>query len=422
MKSNNENQFSKVLLLCAFLKGQINQESKLEELSNLAHACNLSVELTIWQNLERRNLKHYVGKGKLEEVKQALVEHEIEIVVCNTELTPSQLVYLEQELECTIFDRTYLILEIFSKRARTQEAKLQVKIANLAYQLPRLVGLRSSLSRQAGGMQNKGLGETKLELDRRVIRSQMITAQKQLDHLLLQKIEQKKQRTQNDVFTVALVGYTNAGKSTLMNKVLEVCNVDKDKQVMSQDMLFATLQTTSRRVHIEGNSPFILTDTVGFVSDLPTHLIKAFRSTLMEILDADLLLHVVDVSDDEFDFQMQTTLNTLSTLKADNIPVLTVYNKIDLGIKSDFSFTRDDFLISCKSGEGIVPLLKRIQKIMTNDLVLLNVFIPYSDSHIYGLLKKDQHIVSETTTDYGYELSVYVMPSLVNKLKKYLKT
>ena len=272
----------------------------MEELRNLAGAIDVEVLGEVTQNLERRNPSHYVGKGKIEEIRNFYEELDANLVIFNDELSPSQIRNMEQELDCKVIDRTMLILDIFARRARTSEARMQVELAQLQYMLPRLVGLRASLGRQGGGtgggLQNKGAGETKLELDRRKIEDQIAKLRRDLDHVKDQRETQRKQRKKSGIPVVSIVGYTNAGKSTLMNQLLVKMDADTSKQVYEENMLFATLDTSVREVKLADKKEFILTDTVGFVSKLPHHLVKAFRSTLEEARDADLLLHVVDVS------------------------------------------------------------------------------------------------------------------------------
>lgn len=422
LKLNEYEASEKALLLCVFLKGNTDVESKLLELENLAKACAIEVVDTVWQNLERKNSKYYVGKGKLEEVKQAISMQDVNVVICNDELSPSQLVTLEAFLECKVIDRTYLILEIFSRRARTNEAKLQVKVAQLTYQLPRLVGLHSSLSRQAGGMNNKGLGETKLELDRRKIRQQMDKANAQLQQLVLQRQVQRKQRKQNDCFTVALIGYTNAGKSSLMNCLLMKSKQNIDKHVLQKDMLFATLETTTRKIHIDNSLPFLLTDTVGFVSDLPTHLIKAFRSTLEEVKEADLLLHVIDASDQNQAFHVETTLKTLKEIGVDDIPIINVYNKIDLGFKLALLPKRDDVLVSCQTNEGIDALLKQINKHIQATLQQVTLIIPFSKGDVLAHLKANFMVVKETYLTDACQVVVKIPKQYLSNYQAYQKS
>lgn len=416
LKSDNT---EKALLLCVFSKKEQALQNKVQELENLALACNMEGVLTVWQHLDRKNQKYYVGKGKLEEVRQMIIDQEIDVVICNDELSPSQLIAIEEVLECKVIDRTFLILEIFSKRAQTTEAKLQVKVARLAYQLPRLVGLHASLSRQSGGM-NKGLGETKLELDRRKIRNQMDRANEQLQQLVLHRQTQRKKRQQNGCYTIALVGYTNAGKSSLMNVLLDKSHSPESKHVLQKDMLFATLETTTRQLRINNGLPFILTDTVGFVSNLPTHLIKAFRSTLEEVLEADLLLHVIDASDPNQDFHTQTTLSTLYQIGVQEVDMITVYNKIDQGCNLSLMPRREDVFVSCQTGEGIELLLEKIQKQMDLTLTELSLQLSFKQADVLAHFKANYIIIKEVVTQDGYDITVKLPIDHLPYYQKYI--
>jgi len=316
------------------LKKDEHFEYGLEELHNLAEALNVEVVGEVTQNLDRVNPATYVGKGKMEEIQAFFEEADANLVIFNDELSPSQIRNLEATLECKVIDRTMLILDIFARRAKSKEAQMQVELAQLQYMLPRLVGLRASLGRQGGGtgggFKNRGAGETKLELDRRKIEDQIAKLRRDLEHVKDQRDTQRKQRKKNEVPVVSIVGYTNAGKSTIMNRLLTKTGQIDDKQVFEKDMLFATLETSVRQIRLPDQKEFLLTDTVGFVSKLPTHLVKAFRSTLEEAREADLLLHVVDVSNEEHRYMMQVTNETLQAVGVENVPTLDVFNKSDL--------------------------------------------------------------------------------------------
>ncbi|MBQ3516135.1 MAG: GTPase HflX, partial [Lachnospiraceae bacterium] len=298
---NEEEQKERAILVGADFDHMEDFDLYMDELKQLARACNMEVVCIITQKLDMPNKATLIGPGKVEEVKESAVMLDADIVIFAQTLSPSQLRNLQNQLHIAIMDRTSLILEIFSKRARTREAKIQVEVARLQYTLPRLVGLHEALSRQGGGsgsMSNKGAGEKKLELDRRYLENRLAQLRRELKDLEENRQVQRKRRDKNGVFRVALVGYTNAGKSTLMNAFIDYGkkgdDLDKDeKKVFEKDMLFATLDTTVRRIEPEGKIPFLLTDTVGFVSHLPHALVEAFHSTLEETKDADVLLHVV---------------------------------------------------------------------------------------------------------------------------------
>lgn len=359
------------LLLGVKLRDGEDFERSMEELWNLAEACGMQVTGQITQNMERPHSALYMGKGKLSEVKEFLEQHHVDVVIFDRQLSPSQLRNLEQLLDCAILDRTSLILEIFAVRARTREARLQVESARLQYILPRLTGMHKALSRQGGGsgISNKGAGEKKLELDRRRIEKRMSELRRELEQVSKEREIQRNRRQGSGIPRVALVGYTNAGKSTLMNSMLDKYSRDPSKRVMEKNMLFATLDTTVRRIHTGPQKEFLLSDTVGFIHQLPMGLIKAFRSTLEEAREADLLLHVLDYSDEACRQQREVTEETLKELGAGDIPVIYVYNKSDLRIQEDGSkmtlprTQENRIYLSAKTGEGIQELVDMIWKL-----------------------------------------------------------
>lgn len=382
----------------------------MEELHNLAEACNVEVVGEVTQNLDRINPSHYVGSGKVEEIKAFYEEADANLVIFNDELSPSQIRNLEEDLECKVIDRTMLILDIFSRRAKTREAQVQVELAQLQYMLPRLVGLRASLGRQggssSGGVANRGAGETKLELDRRKIEDQISKLHKELEHIKDQRVTQRKQRTKKGMPVVSLIGYTNAGKSTVMNGLLTKTGQNEEKQVFEKDMLFATLETSVRQIRLEDNKSFLLTDTVGFVSKLPHHLVKAFRSTLEEARNADLLLHVVDVSNEEHRYMMEVTSLTLQAVGVENVPTLYVYNKSDLaGIRYP-AVNGDGLWIAAKEGKGLDELLEVIKKRIFADYVTCRMVIPFDRGDIVAYLNEHASILETEYEEEGTLLKV----------------
>lgn len=368
----------------------------MEELSNLAEACHIDVVGELSQKVTRVNPSHYMGTGKIQELSALITEKDASVVICNDELTPSQIRNLESSLDCKVIDRTILILDIFGERAQTREAQLQVEVAQLHYMLPRLVGLRESLGRQGGGagLKNRGSGETKLELDRRKIEDRIAALQTELEKLVGRRQTQRKQRRKNEVPVICLVGYTNAGKSSVMNAMMEQYNPRALKQVFTKDMLFATLETSVRSITLPDRKTFLLTDTVGFVSQLPHHLVKAFRSTLEEVAEADLLIQVVDASNPEYEKHIQVTNDTLKELGADHIPMIFAYNKSDL---TELVYPRleDDLVyLSAKQNRGIEELTQLIRERIFHDYMACEILIPYEQGRLVAFFNEHAHIQS----------------------------
>lgn len=396
----------------------------MEELANLAEALEVEIAGYVTQNLERVNPSHYVGTGKIEEIKAFVEEKNANIVIFNDELSPSQIRNLERDLECKVIDRTMLILDIFSRRAKTREAQMQVELAQLQYMLPRLVGLHASLSRQGGGtgggFKNRGAGETKLELDRRKIEDQIAKLRRELEQVKEQRETQRKQRRKNAVPVVSLVGYTNAGKSTIMNQLLAKIGQEDSKRVFEKDMLFATLETSVRNIELPDNKTFLLTDTVGFVSKLPHHLVKAFRSTLEEARDADLLLHVVDVSNEEHSFMIDVTNKTLKDVGVEDIPTIYVYNKSDLaGVKYPL-VSGDNVWISAKEGEGLDELVQIIKQYIFSNYVTCKMLIPYDKGSIVSYLNEAATIFSTSYEEEGTLIELELKEADFQKYEQYV--
>ncbi|MBQ3516036.1 MAG: GTPase HflX, partial [Lachnospiraceae bacterium] len=325
-----EEQRERALLVGVDTGEEKDFDRSMEELKSLAEACNMQVVGLITQKMVAVNKALYVGTGKVSEIKTLAVECEADIVIFDNALSPSQIRNLQDALDMPILDRTTLILDIFAIRAQTREAKLQVETARLQYLLPRLVGMHEALSRQggaSGSMSNKGTGEKKLELDRRKIEHRISELRKELDAVSMDRQVQRKKRMNSRTPQVALVGYTNAGKSTVMNQMVQKYIGNDEKKVLEKDMLFATLETSVRNIDTGDNKPFFLVDTVGFIHKLPHGLVKAFHSTLEEVKYADLLVQIIDYSDEQYKQQMEVTKETLEELGAGDIPMIYVYNK-----------------------------------------------------------------------------------------------
>ncbi len=331
----------------------------MEELEGLLEAAGGEVLTTLIQAMHKPTGATYIGKGKLEELRHLVEELEPDVVVFDAELSPIQIRNIEEFLEVKIIDRTMLILDIFSQRAKSKEGILQVELARLQYQLPRLTGKGRELSRIGGGIGARGAGEQKLELDRRQIRRRIQDIKQQMEKAQKTRDLHRKQRQRAGLKTVSLVGYTNAGKSSVFNSICELAHPSGVKQVEAQDMLFQTLDTTTRKIQLNRENSFLLSDTVGFIKSLPHHLVAAFRSTLEEAIEADLLIHVVDVSDPDYLDKMLVVADVLADLGAPEENILTVLNKSDR-----LDYIPDDeqeLYISANTGAGLDKLLKKIE-------------------------------------------------------------
>ncbi|EJR59961.1 GTP-binding protein HflX [Bacillus cereus VD115] len=393
----------------------------MEELTNLAEACEVEVIGQVTQNLQRVNPSHYIGKGKIEEVAAYVNEVDANMVIFNDELSPSQIRNLEEDLDCKVIDRTILILDIFAQRAKTKEAQLQVEVAHLQYMMPRLIGLRESLGRQSGGVgtKNKGVGEKKLELDRRKIEEQISVLNKDLEALVAQRQTQRKQRKKNEVPVVALVGYTNAGKSTTMNAMLEIYNGTEEKQVFEKDMLFATLETSVRNIDLPDNKSFLLTDTVGFVSKLPHHLVKAFRSTLEEVAEADLLIHVVDYANPNYEQLIDITNETLKKIGVENIPTIYAYNKSDMIDVEIPKVQEDRVYLSAKKHVGIEELVEMIRSYIYKEYTMCEMLIPYDQGQVVSYFNNHAHVLSTSYENEGTKIELECKMSDYEKYKRF---
>ncbi|MBQ8877593.1 MAG: GTPase HflX [Lachnospiraceae bacterium] len=400
-------------------------ERSMEELISLAEACFMKPVAVVTQKMEFINKGLYIGTGKVQEVKELVKTMEAGLVIFDNSLTPSQLRNLQEELGCPVMDRTNLILDIFESRAKTREAKLQVETARLQYLLPRLVGMHEALTRQggtSGSMSSRGAGEKKLELDRRRIEHRLSELRRELEEVSEERMIQRKKRQNSRLPLVALVGYTNAGKSTIMNGLVQKYVGDDEKRVLEKDMLFATLDTTVRRINTGNNRDFLLSDTVGFIDKLPHSLVKAFRSTLEEAKNADLLLHVVDYSDEYYREQMQTTVETLRDLEAGNIPVITVYNKADKrddGIEYP-KLVGDKIYLSAKENLSLNALTELILEKIYADYVTVTFLIPYEKGGLISYFMENAQIISQEYKENGTKLTVKCYPADKEKYSGYI--
>lgn len=398
------------------------------ELANLCEARGIEVVDNVIQNLPHPNNKSYVGSGKLTEIATLKDAYGIDLIVVLDELSPVQLKNMEDALNCEVIDRTMLILEIFQLRAKTKEAILQVEIANLKYMLPRLVGSYTNLSRIGGGGgggagARRGSGETKLEEDRRHIERRIQKATEELKEIVLSRQVARKARKANNTKTVAFVGYTNAGKSSTINTLLNYFDKDSDKQVFVKNMLFATLETSTRSIKLPTNQEFLITDTVGFVSNLPHHLIESFKSTLEEIKEADLIVHVVDASSPYAQTQIATTIEVLNEIGVIDIPTVYALNKVDLVKNKMFlpKVDKDAILISNETNEGIKDLIEYIKNSLFNDEITCKLLLPYDKGDIFTTLKEKAHVHNFSYENNGIVVEVTLSRYLYNLYNKYLK-
>ena len=398
-------------------------ERSMKELGSLAEACNMQVVGAITQKMDAVNKAYYIGTGKVEEVKEFSSECEADVIIFDNALSPSQIKNLGNELEKPILDRTTLILDIFAVRAQTKEAKIQVETARLQYFLPRLVGLHAALSRQggaSGSMSNKGVGEKKLELDRRKIEHRIDELRKELQDISKERVTQRKRRHLSRTPQVSLVGYTNAGKSTVMNKMVELYGDNPDKKVLEKDMLFATLETNVRNIETGDNKPFFLVDTVGFIHKLPHGLVKAFQSTLEEVKYADLLIQVIDFSDENYKLQMKVTEQTLKDLGAGDIPMIYIYNKADKCEMENLPKIRENQIyMSAVNGIGIEELIEMIKEQTYSQNVDSVFLIPYDKGAVSSYFMEHTTVLSTSYEENGVLLSVSCHRQDVEKYKVY---
>lgn len=421
-----ENQNPKAILVGVQTGNDEIFNYEIKELANLAEACNIDVLDTVTQNLPKPNLATYVGSGKLFEIKNLLDTLDADTIIFNDELSPSVLSNIADVIDATIIDRTMLILEIFKTRAKTKEACLQVELANLNYMLPRLVGARKNLSRTGGGATGgsgarRGSGETKLELDHRYILARIDKLKEELASITSARATSRKSRAKNETKTVAFVGYTNAGKSSTINSLLKKFINNDEKNVYVENMLFATLETSTRRIILPNNHEFLITDTVGFVNKLPHHLVESFKSTLEEIKEASLIVHLIDSSSPYLDLQIKTTNDVLKKLGCSDIPLLYCFNKIDLLPNQIFIPTEYTPFIKISNEEniGLDDLINYIENALFPNDIKINLLIPYTKGEIYNLLKEKANVLNTEYTNEGIKISVILSKHLYELYKEY---
>ena len=387
-------------------------EESLQELAELAKTAGAEVVGTVIQKRERIHPGTYVGKGKIDEIRTLLNALDATGIICDDELSPVQMNHLQQELESKIMDRTLLILDIFASRAVTKEGKIQVELAQLRYRAVRLVGLGSSLSRLGGGIGTRGPGEKKLEMDRRLIKERISQLKKELEHVKKHRELLREGRKKDRVMTAAIVGYTNAGKSTLLNTLT-------DAGVLSEDKLFATLDPTTRLLELDGGQRIYLTDTVGFIRKLPHHLIEAFKSTLEEAKYADVILHVVDASNPQVEEQMFIVYETLRELGVKDKTIVTLFNKQDrlAGDEILRDFKADYVLkISARTGLGLDELKNTLEKILIGNQIYIERVLDYKDAGMLQLVRKYGQLIEEKYTENGIEIKARVPKDIYGRL------
>lgn len=387
-------------------------EESLQELAELAKTAGAEVVGTVIQKRERIHPGTYVGKGKIDEIRTLLNALDATGIICDDELSPVQMNHLQQELEAKIMDRTLLILDIFASRAVTKEGKIQVELAQLRYRAVRLVGLGSSLSRLGGGIGTRGPGEKKLEMDRRLIKERISQLKKELEHVKKHRELLREGRKKDRVMTAAIVGYTNAGKSTLLNTLT-------DAGVLSEDKLFATLDPTTRLLELDGGQRIYLTDTVGFIRKLPHHLIEAFKSTLEEAKYADVILHVVDASNPQVEEQMFIVYETLRELGVKDKTIVTLFNKQDRLAGNEIlrDFKADYVLkISARTGLGLDELKNTLEKILIGNQIYIERVLDYKDAGMLQLVRKYGQLIEEKYTENGIEIKARVPKDIYGRL------
>ncbi len=394
--------------------GYFDAELSINELEQLAETAGAEIYGKMIQKRDKPENTTYIGEGKLYELRDMCKSAEIDLLIFDGELTPSQQRNIEYFTDVRTIDRTTLILDIFALNARTGEGKLQVELAQLKYMLPRLSGKGTSMSRLGGGIGTRGPGESKLESDRRHIRRRIKSLEDSLENVVKRRTLLHKRREKTGVTTVTIVGYTNAGKSTLLNALT-------DAGVLTENKLFATLDPTSRALKLPDGRSVILVDTVGFISRLPHSLVESFKSTLEEVVYADLILNVCDASNPDYEQQIDVTLDTIKELGASDKPVLTVFNKCDLTKNLHFfSLDRNTVRISAKTGEGLPALLEKIASMLENTRRRVRLIIPYSDGNLISRIRNDGELISEEYTPDGIMIDAVLDSGFLNLVRDYI--
>lgn len=414
----NKRKDRAILVGLELKKGYFDMERSLVELEHLADAIDIKTVDKVIQRADKISPRFFIGTGKALEIKKMVEIMDIDIVIFDDQLSPAQLLNLERELDCQVIDRSFLILSIFAERAQSKQSVLEVSLAQKQYMLPRLVGMGLMLSRQGGGTYNaKGPGETKLEMDRRRLLDDIAAIRRELDKAMKEKEVSRKQRQKNPIPIVALVGYTNVGKSSIMNSLTRRLN-ESDDEVFEKDMLFATLDTKTKKLQKENYPPFLLIDTVGFVQKLPHELVRSFESTLSDVLDADLILHVVDGAYFQQE-HIDTTKQVLNSIGASNIDRLMVLTKKELNLPIP-DIDEDYIFISNKSGENIEALIDAIYGNLYQDNRFVHLKIPFAKGDLFSYLKENTTILKTEFVDDGYLIRVLLSPADIKRYEQYI--
>lgn len=409
---DNREAEERVILVAVRKSDRENTEQSLDELCELASTAGAVTVARVIQNLDNFNPATYIGKGKIDEIKELIIEYDATGIICDDELSPAQMNNLSDALEIKVMDRTLLILDIFAARANTNEGKIQVELAQLRYRSSRLSGLGNALSRLGGGIGTRGPGETKLEMDRRIIHERIGQLKHELEAVVTHRELTRSQRSRSNIPVVAIVGYTNAGKSTLLNTLTGA-------GILAENKLFATLDPTTRGLELESGQQILLTDTVGFISKLPHHLVEAFKSTLEEAVYADIILHVVDASNPAMDSQMYVVYDTLEKLGAGDKPIITAFNKIEIaGNKVLKDFKADKTVnISALHGDGLTELKDTIEEVLRESKIYIEKTYSYTEASKISLIRKYGQLLSEEYVAEGIEVKAYVPVEIYDKVK-----
>lgn len=409
---DNREAEERVILVAVRKSDRENTEQSLDELCELASTAGAVTVARVIQNLDNFNPATYIGKGKIDEIKELIIEYDATGIICDDELSPAQMNNLSDALEIKVMDRTLLILDIFAARANTNEGKIQVELAQLRYRSSRLSGFGNALSRLGGGIGTRGPGETKLEMDRRIIHERIGQLKHELEAVVTHRELTRSQRSRSNIPVVAIVGYTNAGKSTLLNTLTGA-------GILAENKLFATLDPTTRGLELESGQQILLTDTVGFISKLPHHLVEAFKSTLEEAVYADIILHVVDASNPAMDSQMYVVYDTLEKLGAGDKPIITAFNKIEIaGNKVLKDFKADKTVnISALHGDGLTELKDTIEEVLRESKIYIEKTYSYTEVSKISLIRKYGQLISEEYVAEGIEVKAYVPMEIYDKVK-----